>query len=555
MIKALLGVVATLLSTALLPAALAAQVTVTQVSFSPDPPTFADAITFKIEVFASSTCAFDENQIDVEALPGRLVFTLPPCADNNAKAISNSLIKLVEHQLPGIYQVDVYPAGADPVAQEALWSSSLEVIDPPYEIRESDPIIPALSCDTPNAAGEPCAYQKALVEKLKLGITPDPMVFKWQTQLDWTFNNWRNGGSQNLPLLAQALALVTGTPDPALTKIWWKNFFDCQLGQTCPIANPGTLVYYSGGEILSNNYNEHSLLAAMVVNFWFTREQTRDLVLANKARRFLRSAWYLYALAAGNGPARSYFENGGSIATNCQWSANNRYSYDGPFLALAGARSKPTDGCLDDRAALFARGLLWEGFTRSGENREQKDLRQFLEDNYRPEINSSTESVFALDNALRANLKAHIRGQQNLARWFVSELSVRLSREMRFLGWSGGIRATVLSENPNTCNSCLNGNCKQTAALYATKFDPKNQGEASFLFPWDGGIRRGLTRGYGKLQPTNSSPIQIEASNRTAGDPAFTCQSLQIVRFPIPTSGLLFHVAVGPTGASCVVCP
>ncbi len=558
----------------LVPATLAAQVSVTGVTSSPTPPTFADAITFKIEVVAPSNCVLDEEQIEIEALPDRLLLTLPYCLDDGSRPVATSLAKLVEHQLPGTYSVEIYPGvpffpiggeisapePVDPPEADPLWSSSIEVIDPPYEIRESDPIVPSLSCDTPNAAGEPCAYQKALVDKLKLGITPNPQVFKWQTQLDWTFNNWKNGGSQNLPVLAQALALVTGTPDPARTKTWWNNFFDCQIGQTCPVANPGTLVYFSGGEILSNIYNEHTLLAAMVVNYWTTRAASRDLPLANKSRRFLRSAWYLYTLAAGNGPARSYFENGSSTAILCQWAAgNNRYFYNGPFLALAGGRSKPTDGCLDDRAPLFAAALKWLDFTRSGENREQKDLREYLNRTWVPEPGPA-ETVFALSDVTIANLTRHITGTQNLARWLVEQLNaanarVRLSREMRFLGWSGGIRASVLAENPNTCGSCLNGTCGQTAAVYATKFDPKNQGEASFLFPWSGGIRRGLTRGYGKLLPTPSAPTQAEASNRTTGDPAFTCQPPQVVRFSLPTSGLLYYVALGPGGASCVNCP
>ncbi len=173
---------------------------------------------------------------------------------------------------------------------------------------------------------------------------------------------------------------------------------------------------------------------------------------------------------------------------------------------------------------------------------------------------STGETVFALDPTLRDSLKAHVAGSQNLSRWLVTQINstnarVRLSSEVRFLGWSGGIRASVLAENPNTCGSCLNGSCGQTAAVYATKFDPRNQGEASFLFPWSGGIRRGLTRGYGKLLPSPSSPIQVEASNRTLGDPAFSCQPLQVVRFTLPTSGLLFHVSVGPAGASCISCP
>ncbi len=554
----------------LAPVALSAQVSVLSVVSSPSPPTFADAITFKIEVQAPSSCVFDEEAIEAEDLPNYLALTLPGCASDSSPLVTHSLLKLVEHQLPGDYLFEIFSGSSDapgtmigpdvdPPLPEPLWSGSLQVLDLPEDLSKQEPIEPSLSCDTPTSSGEPCAYQKALADKLKLGLNPSPQ-FNWQSKLDWNFDNWKNGGSQNLPTLAQALALVMGTPDLARTKAWWNKFFDCQLGQTCSVPNPGNLVYFSGGEILSNIYNEHSLLAAMVVNYWATRSPTRDLPLANKARRYLRSAWYLYTLAAGNGPAKNYFENGGTIPTTCQWAtANNRYFYDGPFLALAGGRSKPTDGCLDDRAPLFAQAIRWEGFTRSGENREQRDLRQFVEDGFLSETLGSTETVFGIDQTLRTDLKAHVRNTQNLARWLVTQLNagnakVRLSREMRFLGWNGGIRASVLAENPNTCSTCENGTCGQTAAVYATKYDPRNQGEASFLFPWAGGVRRGLTRGYGKVLPNPTAPTQFEASNRTTGDTAFSCQPFQVVRFSLPVTGLLYQVAIGPAGATCVSC-
>ena len=69
----------------LFPATLAAQVTVTGVTSSPTPPTFADAITFKVEIVAPSTCILDEEQIEVEALPGRLLLTLPYCFDDGSR--------------------------------------------------------------------------------------------------------------------------------------------------------------------------------------------------------------------------------------------------------------------------------------------------------------------------------------------------------------------------------------------------------------------------------------------------------------------------------------
>ena len=109
-----------------------------------------------------------------------------------------------------------------------------------------------------------------------------------------------------------------------------------------------------------------------------------------------------------------------------------------------------------------------------------------------------------------------------------------------------------------TLPSCLDDGSRPIATSLAKLVEHQLPGiysEASFLFPWSGGIRRGLTRGYGKVLPNLSAPTQAEASNRTSGDPAFTCQPLQVVRFSLPTSGLLYHVAVGPGGASCITCP
>lgn len=421
-------------------------------------------------------------------------------------------------------------------------------------------------------SGAPCALDL----DLKRAINGQPTLSNWMAQLDWNYSSW-NGvsnpdtpahlrfGSQNLPVLAHAIALWKGLPGAAG---WWSTFLTCQTGDPCTYANPYPnqhIKYFKGTEPFSNVYDYHVTAAVVAVRYWAVRkllnnpanDSARDL--GNKARRYLRLNWALYTLGAGKQSAqkllhRFNLKNPGDQL--CQ-QKDGADTYNGYFIAMAGMRSRyfPQDVCEDDRATLLMEALeipyfaKWESTTL--------DLVRDIESQPQGNFFDPGENVYALTKAHRDILMQHVQdGSQ--AKFLTDFLStVRLSTPYHILGWY----------NPNTkfhtIVSMMEKNYNHnTSAVYAYKYTEVNR-TVQIIYPWsnkDSEVRCGtphnrapyrlqISNGYARFAPVGSSiPSLIESSNRDFNDPNDTPSCVHEDGKPIfdsmqiPAGGWQYHI-------------
>src|SRR4051794_1349040 len=416
-------------------------------------------------------------------------------------------------------------------------------------------------CDPANSA-HPCAMEEDLVRVMSGGATQS----NWQTKLDPSFNAWANKGSNNLPVLAAAIALWKGTAIGTQTpQQWWDTFLTCQIaGDTCTVALPNNVRYFNGYEILSPLYNAPTVSAVVAVRYWaVTHDPTGSLF--TKSTTYLKMTSALYALGAGTGPAQTALTDSFTLTSSgscpppptfsfsfssvgCDTGNSGGTLYNGPFLALAGVRSL-NSSCASaqgsgDREPIFVRAVQWPGVNHSTETREQEDLLDYVENNW---PGSQTTNPFGNDTARRALLRNHVNGVPYDPGTIATILQgARFIREYRFLTWPG-VRVTVLSSNPDNCGKFC------TSAMYAVKYDASTA-QATYLYPWPGDIRTEITQGYGRLQPSNSAPTSVVARNidPALGETATCTHGDTSVSMSLPAGSPLFQVVLSPTANAAV---
>lgn len=391
-----------------------------------------------------------------------------------------------------------------------------------------------------------------MLHELNAALRNQPETYNWRAQLDPTFNCWRVGCSQNLPVISAAVALIKApigtTPGGTPYNIynWWHSFLNCQNGVSCNVSPAGSLIYFKGSEMMSNTYDWSVTAAVAAVNWW--AHQNGDAAMANEARLYLRKTWVVYALAAGSSYARQYRDDiddagnlvgdgTGQFTHRCQLNTGGTPFFDGPFLPLASPRSKPAAYCADNRGVLLAKAVDWPLTKNNQEHQEQANLRAYIEPNWPG--NAFGESVYALSVSERSLVRDHINNGNQVPA-FLSVLNngnTRFRVRMHFLGWPG-VRVSLIEENAN-------GNAH--GPLYAAKYDRSIQ-EAHMLYPWRPSASSGYQKGYGRLLPTEISPTEVEASNTADGEtPPLNHGGLHILRFSVPSSTPLYHVVVGPS--------
>jgi hypothetical protein len=407
------------------------------------------------------------------------------------------------------------------------------------------PIAPSAECPR-ESAPDPCGLLSDLHWAMNNLADPPPHP-NWEARLDWTYNRWRNGSSQNWGPIAHAIALWKPVAGKTVTDSvnWWNTFFDCQLGGVCSVAGVTDvkhLKYFKGSELFSNNYDGSVTTAVVAVHYW-ARTRNRP-ILADKARGYLRATWAAYTLAAGQGPAATFRDDFPSPNTShpCQVNQLNQYFFTGPYIAAAGMRSTTAHVCQDGRGTLYARALQL-AVTSKRESVEKSTVLNQLHSTWPG--NAYLENVYALTSGERTTLRNHTTSG-NAAPTLVSMLgNARTSVTYRFLGWNdpvgGQVRATVMEEN-------LNHN---TVALYGVKYT-FNSREAHILFPWANAVfRNGVTSGYARLAPDIFNPTQAVASNIDPNDPndppgGNSYHGVRSSSFPVPTTGKLYHVVMSP---------
>lgn len=381
----------------------------------------------------------------------------------------------------------------------------------------------------------------------------------WRANLDLTFNKWRVHGSQNLPVIAAAVALVrSGTPTayPADMVAWWDQFLGCQNGTGCSVANPAALVYFKGQELGSYTY-EWSVLSSVAAVHWWARANG-NANLQSAARLYLRKSWSLAALAASPAPVASYQDNtsaGALVDGTCPGCTHNcrRPLLGAPFLALAGARSNSAYFCADSRRLVFAQAIDWPltNVPPNLEPGEQTALRATLVAKWAALATPpSADNVYGLSATDRTLFRNHVNngGASVTLLNILNQGATRFIQPYHIAAWSDGERASWMARNP-ACAKC-------GGAAYGAKFTPATQ-RAEFLYPWLEGQSSGHRRGLAQWLPaTSGSPARIEAKNC---DLAFgdTCpppvHGDHYVWFAWRENPTLYHVLLGPDAPATLV--
>ena len=441
-------------------------------------------------------------------------------------------------------------------------------------IQSPTPILPDADCPQKNPP-DPCGLLSDLHWAINgiAGSAPHP---NWEGHLDWTFNKWRNGSSQNLPLLSHAISLWKPAPGPTggtatqQQKIdWWIAFFtyqlgECPAGQSCfpswvsPATDPMMLKYLKGSELLSNHYDHVTTTAVATVHLWAFTNFGQSSTIASKAKKYLRATWALYTLGAGSSYAfqRQEYWDGETASTtvNCQLGSTGPF-FDGPFLALAGMRADPGAGCQDDRGPLFIRAIDWVVTRNLREGREQKAVCDTIENKWPNQVNR--KGVYGLIPDERTMLRNHITGTLAVDAIIAMLGTSKTSANYRLLGWVEGgsqVRASLVETNHNF----------NTSAVYAVRYKAAS-GTAEFLYPYNIFCattctcapspcpnrcnRSGITAGYaflmrGDIQdPLN--PDRIKASNGSS-----CVHGTRVVTLlGIPASGS-YQVLLSPNAAA-----
>ncbi|HKY05095.1 MAG TPA: hypothetical protein VJQ56_09400 [Blastocatellia bacterium] len=383
------------------------------------------------------------------------------------------------------------------------------------------------------------------VRKAVLGLAPG---VNWKADLDPYYRSWQTGctncgGSQNLPLIAAVIGLFKEpyqvmqdprTLAPNTNRVthieWLYNLLATQSGSDLyPLSQgkvPATLRYFKGTETFSNTYDAPVVSAILAVRYW--AQLNGHGYLASAARQYLRATWAAYGLAAGSSHSDKYLIPGRTPVDYYDPISCGTFSggicYDGPFLALAGARStRGHMGYADDRMPLFGRACEW-AYTRSKEASHQKDLMAVLVQRW--SAFTTNETLYGLvkndePKKLR-DLALYGHNWSEIKEWLNG---IRTSTTFRLLGWTvngSQVRASMMEENMNWFTACV----------YAVAYYGSNK-DAYFLYPW---------RDTGRSAGTGW--CRLGSDNITASNEGSTTQPIKVVSMPIPAQNPIFNIVL-----------
>ena len=395
-----------------------------------------------------------------------------------------------------------------------------------------------------------CSAPLYLEESIAEVLQGRPAVCNWRSNYAAQFPNSIGGGSDNLPVLAAAIALVADPnlpgPDAQNPKVagWWEKYLSGELGER------GSQWYYGGKEPFSYIYEHFNILSVMAVHHQADRAGLTTL--RDLARRWLRATFALQAAAAAPGPVTTLHDRGLACPAD---------NYNGPYLPMAGMRSTFPHWPGASRGVPFA-GAIGAGNNGRGETAEQKALRTYLESNWR----GPGGSVYGLTAAEAADLAA-IRLTGVLPAFFSSTIAgLHTIVPYHIVAWPG-VRATLMEANVN----------HNTVPTYGVVFfaSPQQAGgnEAHFLYPWNRGTipsdpcteavsgpsRQCITGGAATLdlqghfiQATNLAPGEQRPACCPLPGEKCSCASCQeghptvSVRIDLPTVPEQYHIALTP---------
>ncbi len=365
----------------------------------------------------------------------------------------------------------------------------------------------------------------------------------WEARLNFGFGSWGpNGGSENLPVIAAAVALWTQPARPdGDYRTWWQTFLEAQTGTAIPSV-PDTLTYFKGRELMSITYDPSVVTSVVSAYAWtFTSKPGAGAgSLRDGAARYLQATWVSYGLSAGQAHVETGYINNKAKdpIIGLQRSGRGELKYRGPYVALASMRALSSHWGGDNRGVLLSRALGID-FNSPGVVSIEEDgqLGVFTAlDRLKStgKIPAGTD-LFALTSTDRASFISLINDDSDPGPLLPLFGNVRAIVDLVFLGWPG-IRATCLTENRNGFTAPTLG-----TAYYEEPFFSADDAsivikgkEAHFLSP--------------VVAPRNPPPGMTCTVDLSAGLLRAAQDGTPTEVITIPTTPPFFQIVLGPSG-------
>jgi hypothetical protein len=196
---------------------------------------------------------------------------------------------------------------------------------------------------------------------------------EWRGHIKFDYNQWTQGSSHNLPVVAAAVALFAEPVQPGGDiRNWWWTFLEAQLGDrtTFPSwspksgqALPAALTYFHSTEAFSSTYDPSVVTSVLAVHYWahFNPGALNASLIEPLAKRYLRATWGVYALASGTDLALNAYKNGQhhhpTSPNKFQYGSGGAFYSNSSFMALAGTRMNPSWWGADNRVPLLTAAL------------------------------------------------------------------------------------------------------------------------------------------------------------------------------------------------------
>jgi hypothetical protein len=335
------------------------------------------------------------------------------------------------------------------------------------------------------------------------------------------FTAW-NGGSENQPVAAAAIALFEGpTVNGTDYRTWWSSFFSRQA--TAPSGSGTSNVdYFKGSELFSNVYDDFTTVSVMAAHYWGWANNYA--AVRDPAKTYLKRTFYAWSLGTRTEPVARIFD-AEDLQTPLFISPS---SYTCATVALASPRSKRTYDYSGSRWVIDQ--VLGYGKSCNGAaDVSLRDLYTLLKLKYSGVSGLTSTDVTALKNLI---------GSTTLPSDLTSVMGgLRMKGNYHWMLWADGRRATFFE------GSQLNNNIKVSGGkgtVFATVYTPSNR-DLTVLF--------NLT--------TGSQSCLVSSQNRLFIDDLGTagCSSNDYIDFPTnPTH----HFKLGPNGwkvCSSLACP
>lgn len=323
---------------------------------------------------------------------------------------------------------------------------------------------PTLVIETVDPPPRDCRTPSEILGELEDLLTTGSLrgACNWERHLNWAFREHSGPGSENLPVLAAAVALhLDREHDGHDWAEWFATFLDHQVAGT----SPAKVDRFKSTELFSNVYDPATTTGILAARSWAGLQASPDVQIAtllDRSARYLRATWFAEALAAS--------PTGNDIVYRIE-GANQQIETDGdgrscPTIPLIGTRWN-RHASNDSRRWLFVQavGSYSDDCYKDPAIKRFVDLLIARAPSTGP---GGSFDLFGLDAAARGAIRAVVGGGLDLAALGDAFSGIDLVVDIHFMRWADGRRATWFEgQQPN---NLIRAPSKGTA--FAVFFDP-----------------------------------------------------------------------------------